>query len=139
MAVMLETWSVLMLLSIWLTTASTSCEAVVLLEARDCNVSHRGKRVLACAEFIARLVFSSLNVPTSRSPSRDSVVEVDLAALALGVLPQAASTANRLIMIGMNIHFFILISYQDVRAFYPDEIPTALILLRITNGCLDFV
>jgi hypothetical protein len=67
------------------------------------------------------------------------VVAVDLAALALWALPQAASATTRLIMIVMNIHFFILISYQDVRAFYPDEIPSALILLRITNGCLDFV
>jgi hypothetical protein len=41
-AVMLESCSALMVLSIWLITASISCEAAVPLDSKDCNVSHKG-------------------------------------------------------------------------------------------------
>jgi len=78
-------------------------------------------------ELIARVVFSSLKVPTSNCPSKDSVIEVVAAAFELCVLPQAVSANIRLITIVTKINFFILISFQIVRAFSSDEILVALI------------
>jgi hypothetical protein len=139
MAVILEICAASMLLWIWLMTASTSCEAAVLLDAKDSKVSHRGNSALACVELIAREVFSSLNVPTSNCPSIVSVLEALAVAVALCVLLQALSVRIRLITIVTKTNFFIFISFQSVRAFSSDEILSALIFYKISNGCLDFV
>jgi hypothetical protein len=121
MAVMLEICEESMLLWIWLTTASTSCEAAILLEAKLSNVSQSGSKVLACVELIAREVFSSLKVPTSNCPSNDSVLEALVVTVALCVLPQALNVRIRLITIDTKTNFFILISFRDVKTFSLDN------------------
>jgi hypothetical protein len=67
------------------------------------------------------------------------VLEALAVAVALCVLLQALSVRIRLITIVTKTNFFIFISFQSVRAFSSDEILSALIFYKISNGCLDFV